>query len=89
MDISTKESRKDKNRDFFSNLKNKFQILCNLNMDLEYAPIVITAYCVLYNFLIEEGDIGRDDQNKESNSIAPLKFEYICKKERRLKNIVK
>jgi hypothetical protein len=33
--------------------------------------------------LIEEGDIGEDDQDKESNSKAPSKFEYISKDERR------
>ena len=39
----------------------KFQILFNLNMDLEYALTVITACCILHNFIIEEGDIGGDD----------------------------
>jgi hypothetical protein len=69
-------------------LKNKFQILRNLNMGLEYAPIIIIACCILHNFLIEEGDIGGDDQDK-SNSKAPSKFEYISKDERRSKNIAK
>ena len=58
-------------------------------MDLEYAPIVVTACCILHNFFIEEGDIGGDDQDKESNSKAPLKFECISKNERRSKNIAK
>jgi hypothetical protein len=35
-------------------------------------------------FLFEEGDIGGDDQDKESNSKDPLKFEYISKDERTL-----
>jgi hypothetical protein len=68
----------------FGILKIKFQILRNLNMDLEYAPTVIIACCILHNFLIEEGDIGGDDQDKESNSKDPLKFEYISKDERTL-----
>jgi hypothetical protein len=37
----------------------------------------------LSNFLIEEGDIGEDDKDKESNSKAPLKFEYMSKEETR------
>jgi hypothetical protein len=39
-------------------------------MDLEYAPTVITVCCILHNFLIEEGDIVEDEQDKESNSKA-------------------
>jgi hypothetical protein len=35
-------------------------------MDLEYATIVIKVYYILHNFLIE-GDIGEDEQDKESN----------------------
>ena len=58
-------------------------------MGLEYAPTVISACCILHNFLIEEGDIGGDDQDKELNSKAPLKFEYISEDERRLENIAK
>jgi hypothetical protein len=73
----------------FGILKNKFQILHYLNMSLEYAPTVIIACCILHNFLIEEGDIGGDDQDKESISKAPLKFEYISEDERRLENIAK
>jgi hypothetical protein len=40
---------------------------------------------------MEEDNIGKDEQNKESNSKAPLKFEYIfiSKYERRSKNIAK
>jgi hypothetical protein len=71
----------------FGILKNKFQILHYLNMSLEYAPTVIIACCILHNFLIEEEDIGGDDQDKESNSKAPLKFEYISEDERRSENI--
>jgi hypothetical protein len=56
----------------FGILKSKFQILRNLNMGLEYALTIITACCILHNFLIKEGDIGKDDQDKESNSKAPL-----------------
>ena len=56
-------------------------------MDLEYALIVITTCCILHNFLIEEGNIGGDDQGKESNSKAPLKFEYIFEYETRSENI--
>ena len=66
----------------FGVLKDEFQILCNLNMGPKYAPIVIIACCILHNFLIEEGDIGGDDQDKELNSTAPLKFEYISEKMR-------
>jgi hypothetical protein len=58
-------------------------------MNLEYAPTIIAACCIRHNFLIEEGDIGRDVQDKESNSKAPLKFECISKDERRSKNIAK
>jgi hypothetical protein len=58
-------------------------------MGLQYAPTVIIACCILHNFLIEEGDIGGDDEDKESNSKAPLKFEYISKDERRSENIAK
>jgi hypothetical protein len=58
-------------------------------MGLQYAPTVIIACCILHNFLIEEGDIGGDDQDKESISKAPLKFEYISEDERRLENIAK
>ena len=73
----------------FGILKNKFQILYNLNMNLKYAPTIIAACCILYNFLIEEEDMDRDVQDKESNSKAPLEFECISKDERRLKNIAK
>jgi hypothetical protein len=73
----------------FGILKNKFQILRNLNMGLEYAPTVIIACCMLHNFLIEEGDIGGDDKDKESISKTPLKFEYISEDERSLENIAK
>ena len=58
-------------------------------MDLKYAPIVITTCCILQNFLIEKGDIDGDDQDKELNSKAPLKFEYIYEIERSLVNIAK
>jgi hypothetical protein len=40
-------------------------------------------------FLIEERNISEDEQTKESNSKAHLKFEYISKDERRLENIAK
>ena len=70
-------------------MKNKFQILRNLNMGLAYAPTANSACCILHNFLIEEGDIGGDDQDKELNSKAPLKFEYISEDERRSENIAK
>jgi hypothetical protein len=73
----------------FGILKKKFQILCNLNMGLEYAPTVIIACCIVLNFLIEEGDIGGDDLDKELNSKAPLNFEYISEDEKRLENIAK
>ena len=53
-------------------------------MGLKFAPIVITTCCILHNFLVGEGDIGEDDQDKSPNSKAPLKFEYISKNERRL-----
>jgi hypothetical protein len=43
----------------------------------------------LSNFLIAEGNIGEDEQNKESNSKALLKFEYISKDERKSENIAK
>ena len=76
-------ARRVKIENAFGILKNKFQILRNLNMGLEYAPNVLTACCILHNFLIEEGDIGGDDQDKELNSKAPLKFEYISEDERR------
>jgi hypothetical protein len=83
------ESGRVKIENAFGILKNRFQILHNLNMSLEYAPTIITACCILHNFLIEEGDIDGDDQDKESNSKAPLKFEYISKDERRSENIAK
>jgi hypothetical protein len=44
----------------FGILKKKIQFFCNLNMDLEYAPIVITACSMLHNFLIKERDIGEN-----------------------------
>jgi hypothetical protein len=56
-------------------------------MGLDYAPTVITTCYILHNFLIEEGGIGGDDQDKKSNSKAPLKFEYISEDERRSENI--
>ena len=55
---------KGKNRNTFGNLKNKFQILHNLNMGLVYAPIVITACCILHNFLIEEGTLVKMTKTK-------------------------
>ena len=58
-------------------------------MDLEYVPIVSTACCILQNFLIEERHIGRENQDKESKSNAPLQFEYISKNKKRSKNIAK
>jgi hypothetical protein len=48
-------ARRVKIENAFEILKNKFQILCNLNMGLEYAPTVITACCILHNFLTPEG----------------------------------
>jgi hypothetical protein len=36
---------------------------------------------------VKEEDIGEDEQDKESNSKAPLKFEYISEDERRSENI--
>jgi hypothetical protein len=33
-------------------------------MGLEHASTVIKVYCVLHNFLTEEGDIGEDEQDK-------------------------
>jgi hypothetical protein len=58
-------------------------------MGLEYAPTIIRACCILYNFLIKEGDIDENEQDKESNSKAPLKFECVSKDERRSENIAK
>jgi hypothetical protein len=45
--------------------------------------------CILYDFLIEEKDIGKNEQDKEFNSKALLKFEYISEDKRRSKNIAK
>jgi hypothetical protein len=72
----------------FEILKNQFQILRNLNMGLEYALTIITVCCILHNFLIKEGDIGKDEQDKESNSKA-LQNLNISKDEGRLENIAK
>jgi hypothetical protein len=72
----------------FGILKNQFQILRNLNMGLEYALTIITVCCILHNFLIKEGDIGKDEQDKESNSKA-LQNLNISKDEGRLENIAK
>ena len=58
-------------------------------MDLEYTSIVITTCCIHHNFLIEEGDIGEDDQDKELNSKTALEFDYILENERKLENIAK
>jgi hypothetical protein len=39
-------------------------------MGLEYASTIIIVCCILHNFLIEEGDIDKNEQDKESNSKA-------------------
>lgn len=52
--------------------KNKWSILRNSNCDLKYAPIIITACCILHNFCIGNGDVGRDGKiDEKSNSLKP------------------
>ena len=57
----------------FGILKYKFLILNNLNADLKYASTIVTACCILHNFLIDEGDSSESDiLDKELNSLLPL-----------------
>ena len=59
-------------RFFFKN-----QILSNLNADLEYAPTIVIACCILHNFLIDKGDSsGSKIMNNEINSSWPFNFGY-------------
>ena len=53
-------------------LKNKWSILKYLTCDLKYAPAIITTCCILYNFCIGTGDVGRDDLiDDKPNSLKP------------------
>jgi hypothetical protein len=52
------------NRKCFGILKIKFQILHNLDMGLEYAPIVFTICCKLHNHLIEKRTLVREENLK-------------------------
>lgn len=73
----------------FGILKMKFQILQNLNVKLEYAPTVVTACCILHNFLIEEGDIGSDDLDKEPNFGKAVATKVIPEAEKTSENVAK
>jgi hypothetical protein len=46
----------------FGVLKNKWSILKKLNCNLKYVLILITAYCIIHNFCIGIGDVGKDDE---------------------------
>jgi hypothetical protein len=57
--------------------------------NVTFSRILRFAYFTILFFLIEKEDIGEYEQDKESNSKAPLEFEYIFEDERRLENIAK
>ena len=69
----------------FGILKNKFQILNNLNADLKYAPTIVTACCILHNFMIDEGG---SSEIKIFNSSWPFNLDY-SREERRSETIAK
>jgi hypothetical protein len=59
----------------FGILKNKWSILKKLNCNLKYEPTLITACCILHNFCIGTGDMGKDDElDNEPNSGHPEKI---------------
>ena len=73
----------------FGILKNKFQILNNLNVDLRYAPTIVTTYCILHNFMIDEGGSSEIEiMDNELNSSWPFNLDY-SREERRSKTIAK
>ena len=44
---------------------------------MNYAPTIVTAYCILHNFLIDEGDSsGFNILDKELNSLLPLNQDF-------------
>ena len=60
----------------FGILKNKIQILNNSNVDLKYAPAILTT-CILHNFLIDEGDSGGFEiMNNKLNSSWLFNLDY-------------
>ena len=61
----------------FGILKNKFQILNNLNANLKYASTIVTTCCILHNFLIDKGDsTGSEIVDTELNSSWPFNLDY-------------
>jgi hypothetical protein len=57
-------TRKVKIENAFGILKTEFQILHNRNVDLKCALTIVIVCYLFHNFLIEEGDIGRDDKDE-------------------------
>ena len=73
----------------FGILKNKFQILNNLNSNLKYAPTIVTACCILHNFMIDEGGTSEIEiMDNELNSAWPFNLDY-SREERRSQTIAK
>ena len=73
----------------FGILKNKFQILNNLNADLKYAPTIVTTCCILHNFMIDEGGSSEIEiMDNELNSSWPFNLDY-SREERRSETIAK
>jgi hypothetical protein len=71
----------------FGILKNRWQILKNLNVGLEMAPKVVVVCCVLHNICQRAGEPGDnedilDPQNNNLNEehIPPLMSEYASKR---------
>jgi hypothetical protein len=59
----------------FGIFKNKWLILKILNCNLKYAPTLIIACCILHNFCIGIGDVGKDDEiDDKPNSEHPKKI---------------
>ena len=67
----------------------KFQILNNLNVDLKYAPTIVTTCCILHNFMIDKGGNSEIEiMDNELNSSWPFNLDY-SREERQSETIAK
>ena len=70
-------ARRVKIENAFGILKNKFQILNNLNANLKYASTIVTACCILHNFMIDKGGSSEIEiMDNELNSSWPFNLDY-------------
>ena len=78
--ITRWSARKVKIENTLGFLKTKFQILCNMNVDLKYASTIVKACYILFNFLIKVKNNGEDENDEEPNYLIPFKLQFDEKK---------